>query len=325
MINKNINSIDEKDKTLELQKEIEELKLKIHNQELIIEHFTQYNKYLENLLFSKGKEQLDSIMHKNNDENKNSKKDTAETTLKEQIIEIKNKFSQANNAKDKFISIIAHDLINPLQTLILATEILAKNAHKYSTEQIVEECNDIHFTVLQLSDLLNNLMQWSKTQSGLIDYKPEYIDLEEIIDEVFQLFFLNAKRKNISLIKDIKRSLFPYSDKKMLRTILRNLLSNAIKFTNPGGQITVSAKSTKGYVQVTVSDTGIGIEKDVLNRLFKIEDHYTSPGTDGEKGTGFGLILCKDFTERNGGKIWLESVPNKGTKVHFTLPEKELI
>lgn len=327
---KDKENIEQGDLGKRQQDEIENLKIIIKNQELLIEHLTQYNKYLENLLFSKSERIANHSIIITDETNQKIaeseliKQKKGQVSLdNEQLREIQDKLIQANIAKDKFISIIAHDLMNPLQTLILASELLAKNAHKYPLEQIVEECNDIHFTVLQLSDLLNNLMQWSKTQSGLIEFNPEYVDLDEIVDDVLQLFLLNAKRKNIDLIKNIKRPLFPFADKKMLRTILRNLISNAIKFTHSGGQITISAKSSKGYVQVSISDTGVGIEKEVLNLLFKTDSHYTSMGTDGEKGTGFGLILCKDFVERNGGKIWIDSVPKKGTKVHFTLPEKE--
>ncbi len=317
---------------------IEYLEQKVQNQELIIEHLSQYNRELEEFIHKNIKE----INYKVNEFINNLKTNSEfkrEINIKyfnipshlhkllqlnDALIETETRLYKTNTAKDKFISIITHDLMNPLQTLILGSAILAKKAHQYTTEQIVQECKDINFTVVQLSDLLNNLLQWSKSRNPRIEYNPEYIDLDEIIDEVFKLFSVYSKRKKIELIKELSRPHFPYADKKMLRTILRNLVSNAIKFTEIDGKVVINAKYSKGFTEISIKDTGIGIPRQAIKKIFNLEKHYSTPGTDNEKGTGFGLILCKEFVRMNGGTIKIDSILNKGTTICFTLPVKPI-
>jgi len=168
--------------------------------------------------------------------------------------------------------------------------------------------------------LLENLLQWSRSQTGRIAYDPVNLNLSTIIQEVINLLDGDALHKNISLQPIIDHSLTVLADENMVKTILRNLISNAIKFTPNNGSIFIKTTSMQNEVEVTIEDTGVGIPTDTLPRLFQIDKAITTKGTAQEQGTGLGLLLCKEFIEKHNGKIWIESEVGKGSKFRFTVP-----
>jgi len=227
---------------------------------------------------------------------------------------------EANATKDKFFSIIAHDLKNPLQAITLSSEILVNNITYMTNEQLINLSNNIHKAGSHITNLLDNLLQWSRSQLGRMEFNPTYVNLEKIIDDNINLLRENAYKKNIIIDKDLLGIEKVYGDQNMISTIIRNLLSNAIKFTPENGIITISAEMGRDSIKISVKDNGIGIEKDNLNKLFRIDTSFTTNGTANEAGTGLGLVLCKEFVEKHNGKIWAESSEGKGTTFSFTLP-----
>lgn len=243
--------------------------------------------------------------------------------LEDLIAQLKQKeeiLVEANATKDKFFSIIAHDLKNPLQAITLSSEILVNNITYMTNEQLLNLSNNIHKAGSHISNLLDNLLQWSRSQLGRIEFKPTYVNLEKIIDDNINLLRENAFKKNIIIDKDLLGIEKVYGDQNMISTIIRNLLSNAIKFTPENGIITISAEMGRDSIKISVRDNGIGIDKENINKLFRIDTSFTTNGTSNESGTGLGLILCKEFVEKHKGKIWAESSEGKGTTFSFTLP-----
>jgi signal transduction histidine kinase len=167
-----------------------------------------------------------------------------------------------------------------------------------------------------------NLMFWAQSQTGRIIYNPENVSLEEIINEVFLLFEEIARQKKVSLQMNLKGNSEVYADKAMLSTIIRNLVSNAIKYTYPEGTVIISSEITEDCTQVSIKDSGVGMAEDVLKELFEIDSTRSTPGTNKEKGTGLGLIICKEFVEQHNGKLWVESLKDKGSTFKFSLPMK---
>lgn len=227
-----------------------------------------------------------------------------------------------NSSKDKFFSIIAHDLKSPLSGLLGFTEILVEEFDDLDDEEKREFIGHSHQASKNLMALLENLLEWSRIQIGNNAFEPEEVALEPIIEEIFSLFNQNAKSKNIQLVKNIDSEVNVVADQNMIKTILRNLISNGIKFTNDGGTVSISAEEQNEFIKISVSDSGVGISKENINKLFKIDGGFTTPGTTNERGTGLGLVLCKELVEKNGGKISVESEPGRGTKFIFTLPKQ---
>jgi PAS domain S-box-containing protein len=226
--------------------------------------------------------------------------------------------------KDKFFTILAHDLINPFSLLLGYTSLLSEKIESYSIEETKEMINLLNKTTQQTYDLLQNLLQWAKSQTGKIILRPEIIKIKSIIESNIALLKSNIDHKSIHVENNVQDGSFVFADENMINTIVRNLLSNAIKFTSKNGKIiftTVTDKNEqKGFVTVCISDTGVGMDKETLSNLFKVEKSTTTIGTDKEKGTGLGLIICYEFVEKMGGKIWVESETGKGSKFFFTLP-----
>jgi len=170
--------------------------------------------------------------------------------------------------------------------------------------------------------LLDNLLQWSRLQRGAMDFKVDSINIHQIVQQNINISLETAKQKNIKLINSVPAEIYAVADYQMINTVVRNLLSNAIKFTNKNGNILIGANSTpEKIVCVFVKDDGIGMDKQILSDLFKIDKKVTRPGTSGETSTGLGLLLCKDFIEKNNGSIWVESEVDKGSTFFFTLPQ----
>lgn len=239
------------------------------------------------------------------------------TQLDEKNVQLK----ALNADKDKFFSIIAHDLRNPLNTLRLLPEIIVQNIEKYSKDDILKVIRTQQNTMENLSALLENLLTWSRIRQGIIEYCPQQIDVKELIARNVTLLRPNAEQKQITLSSEIEEKTFVYADCHMVDTVVRNLLSNALKFTEPGGNITISAIQNDLAVEVSVSDTGIGIAEKHLPELFRIDTKYKRSGTANEPGTGLGLLLCKEFVKRNDGSIRVESEVGRGSTFKITLPK----
>ena len=227
---------------------------------------------------------------------------------------------ELNASKDKFFSIVAHDLKSPFNAIAGFSELLDEKVREKDYERIGEFAGIIHQSSFRAMDLLTNLMEWSQSQTGRMEFKPEYLKMEVLLNNTLLLFTDIALQKSIIISMNMDPNAQIYGDKDKMATILRNLISNAIKFTFPGGEIKLSCKVKQGEVIVSISDTGTGIPADAIDKLFRIDSDYSTPGTKNEKGTGLGLILCKEFVEKHGGKIWVESQEGKGSEFHFTIP-----
>ncbi len=231
---------------------------------------------------------------------------------------------ELNATKDKFFSIIAHDLRDPLQFLLLSADSLYNDYDSFDETKRKDYIHRFHNNSQQLSALLENLLTWARSQSGSIEIKPGEIDIGALAAETIDLLKGNAQQKDIALSSLIGTGIFAFADKDMIRTVLRNLISNAVKFTPRGGEVKVNAStSTKGdRLEISVTDTGVGINEQDITGLFRIDVKKSTRGTDNEKGTGLGLILCKEFVEKNNGTITVTSTPGKGSCFTFTLPVK---
>ena len=238
-------------------------------------------------------------------------------------LESKNKkLYELNATKDKFFSIIAHDLKNPLGSFREITKMLYDEYGSFDENEKLELLKLIKESSNQVYNLLENLLEWSQTQKGKIKYNPTDNDIRAIVDFSLQLHKLTADNKQITIINNIPENVSIFADASLLNTILRNLISNAIKFTPINGivEIGLSNNPPDGFLLIYVKDTGIGMTKDIIDKLFRIDENIISFGTNGEKGTGLGLLLSKEFTEKNGGKIWVESKEGKGSTFYFTVP-----
>lgn len=222
--------------------------------------------------------------------------------------------------RDKLFSIIAHDLRSPFNSIIGFSELLIENSKDILLEDSEQYIKIINSSAKNTLILLDNLLNWAKSQTGQLSFNPEKILFSEVAQEIITLSKSIAKSKNIALECSCTDNIEIYVDVNMLNTVLRNLISNAIKFTNVGGHIKVSAASKQDHVEITISDNGIGIPKEKCNELFSIASNTTTLGTADENGSGLGLVLCKEFIQKNNGDIWVESEENKGSNFIFTLP-----
>ncbi|MDY0054106.1 MAG: PAS domain-containing sensor histidine kinase [Bacteroidales bacterium] len=239
----------------------------------------------------------------------------------EKLIKYSSELNLLNLDKDKFIKILAHDLKSPFTTLMGFSSLLLKNIYNYDIETIKEHLEVINDASSQTYEMLEEILIWLKSQSGQIIYNPKEIMFSEICDEVLNSINILAKDKNISLEfnchSDDKNV---YVDKNMTKTILRNLISNAIKFSKPNGKIKIIKEILDNETIITVSDQGIGISQEDINLIWNPLQTINSVGTSGEKGTGLGLSICKEFVEKQGGRIWVESKLSEGSNFKFTLP-----
>jgi signal transduction histidine kinase len=258
---------------------------------------------LEKLLVEKEK-QIDSLL------------------LSESELKLKNEqLLTAITEKDNFFTIIAHDLRNPLHALKGFIQILYEEFDSLSVSEIKEITLHIKNSTTNFSDLLENLMIWSRVQRRLAHFNYGVINLQPVIKESISLISESALNKGIELTYKVPDNLTVFADVNMLLTILRNLISNALKFTPQGGKILVSARnSDEEKVEISVSDTGIGMSRAMIRNLFKLDQGTNRNGSEGEPGTGLGLIICRDFIENLNGRIWVESKEQKGSIFYFTLP-----
>jgi len=242
--------------------------------------------------------------------------------LIEELETIKHDLEELNATKDKFFSIIAHDLKGPFNGFLGLTQLMAEQSQYLSIQQVQEFSKTMMYSANNLFKLLENLLQWARMQRGLIEFNPNELAIIYFIEENIYLLEERAKLKEIQFKKNIPDNISVYADMNMLNTILRNLLSNAIKFTPRGGKITIGIETqgSEGHCIIYIKDNGIGMNKDLLKNLFKVEEIVSRPGTDGETSTGLGLILCKEFVDKHGGNIWVDSEEGLGSTFYFTLP-----
>ena len=226
-----------------------------------------------------------------------------------------------NAEKDKFFSIIAHDLRSPFNGFLGLSQIMAEELPSLTRDEIRDLAVSMQNSATNLFRLLENLLEWARIQQGLIPFNPKVVELLPIINESIALVLESAKSKGIEIAYDIPDDLAVFADSNILQTVIRNLVSNAVKFTPKGGKISVSAKATsdKG-VQISIKDTGIGMSPKMVDNLFRLDVQTNRKGTEGEHSTGLGLLLCKEFVEKHGGKLWVESEEGKGSTFAFSLP-----
>jgi PAS domain S-box-containing protein len=248
--------------------------------------------------------------------------DITERKQSEEKIRLKNEeLIKINAEKDKFFSIIAHDLRSPFNGFLGLTQIMAEDLPSLTMADIQLFAVDLSKSASNLYRLLNNLLEWSQIQKGLVPFNPVAIRLRFLVDESIVMVVESARAKNIKLIIDIPDGLEVFGDTNMLQTVIRNLFSNAVKFTPHGGKICLSAKVNRdGTVEVSFCDSGIGMNQKLVDNIFRLDGQTNRKGTDGEPSTGLGLMLCKEFIEKHEGKIWVASEESKGSTFFFTIP-----
>jgi len=239
------------------------------------------------------------------------------------ITETKNseqKLLEANATKDKMFSIVAHDLINPFNALIGFSDIILEKINEFSKDEIktlVQHINDASKSTYQL---LDNLLTWSRSQREIIEYRPEIFNISDIIKSIILVYKHNLEKKNIEIKTEFHHKNIAFADINMVKTILRNLLSNAIKFSKLQSQIIIKTSEITDFIKISVIDFGIGISEENVKKMFDISQNFSTKGTMKEKGSGLGLILCKDFVDKNKGTLSIESKLDAGSTFSFTLP-----
>ena len=245
---------------------------------------------------------------------------TEQKRTEEALKESEARLTELNATKDKFFSIVAHDLKNPFNAIAGFGDLLDEMAQKKDYEGIKEYAGIIRHSSEQVMNLLKNLLEWSRSQTDKMKFNPTFTEIEPLVDEVTALLNSPAQQKSIIIQKEVSPALVVFADKDMISTILRNLISNAVKFSNPGGRIIISAVQDIEWTTVTVKDNGVGIKQEIKEKLFRIDESCSTPGTQNEQGTGLGLILCKELTEKHGGTIRVESEPEKGSTFYIMIP-----
>jgi signal transduction histidine kinase len=252
----------------------------------------------------------------------NARKFNAVKFAHDQIIEYSDKLEKTNSEKDKFFSIIAHDLRSPLSGFLGLSAMLSENIFDFSMTELETTAKAMNDSAKNLNKLLINLLEWSRMKRGLIDFKPESLFINSYIKDNVDLLGEVAKQKEITIDVLNLQNIVVYADSAMLNTVIRNLISNAIKFTYKGGNIVIGSvlKESDNCTEIYIKDNGIGMDNDTLDNIFKLDTKVSRPGTEKEPSTGLGLILCKESVEKHGGRIWAESEVGKGSTFYFTLP-----
>ena len=246
---------------------------------------------------------------------------------KKELIETNNKLTlseynllESIAAKDKFFSIISHDLRGPLSSIERTASVIRKEKEKMPLEEILKLNEEQEKAISRVNILLENLLIWAKSQTGNMECVIQRTNLTELISNNIDMAMDSAKSKNINIVRDIKEDIFVNVDSNMIDTVIRNLLSNSIKYSFPDSVVAVKSDIKENQVVVSIEDSGTGIKSEDIKKLFRIDIHYSRPGTANEKGSGLGLIICREFVEKNNGRIWVESVKDKGSIFSFTLP-----
>jgi signal transduction histidine kinase len=239
-----------------------------------------------------------------------------EVDIKKRILELE----KAVTMKDMLFSVIAHDLKCPFNAILGFSQLLKDNVRKNKIEDTEEHINIIHKQAQKTFDLLNHLLTWAQTQIGQTNFNPIKFDFSQSCKEVIDVLEEYAHEKNITIRCNLPDKFEIYGDKDMIETIVRNLISNAIKFTEKDGTIEIYSRLQDVFIEIIIADNGIGISENDKQKLFNYDYNNSQLGTDQEKGTGLGLIICKEFIKKHGGKIWIEDNPEKGSEFKFTLP-----
>ncbi len=303
--------IEQKDNELRLQQE------RLDNKNLQFEKERRFNVALiiiALLLFGFG-----IIIFRSNREKKkvNQQLEIVNKQIARQNEDLKN----LNDTKDKFFSIIGHDLKGPVNSLTSFLNLLKNHSSKLSEEEIKNLASDLDISIKNLHSLLENLLTWARTQTNNIELKAENLNMGKLVSRSVQLLQHQAQNKDIEIKLAGNMESKAYADRNTIETVIRNLISNAIKFTHPHGVIEISVNEWKDVVEVKVKDNGVGMTQEVMDKLFKIGNKHTTPGTNKELGTGLGLVLCKEFIENNDGFIWVNSTVGEGSEFIFTLPK----
>ncbi|MCS6809275.1 MAG: PAS domain S-box protein [Bacteroidota bacterium] len=243
--------------------------------------------------------------------------------LNGELLHKQRELEELNRSKDKFFSIISHDLRSPFSSLLGITKLLAQDAYQLERNEIHELAQTLNTQAHNVYDFIENLLKWAQAHTGRMQYHPTVVALCDIITPIEALFRENAASKSITLVNTVPETLVVYADEYMIRSVIHNLLSNALKFTDAGGSVTVCARrsvSQPKFAEISVCDTGVGMSSNDIDKLFRLDVVHTTRGTSDETGTGLGLLLCKEFVEKHGGTIWVESSEGHGTTFTFTLP-----
>jgi len=279
---------------------------------LVLQNYEKENVYSENdinFLISTGSQIAMAIERKKAEEEINSKNTQLQTL---------------NAEKDKFFSILAHDLRGPLSAFVAATQIISEEIQNMDVEEIKDITNSMKTSASNIYSLLENLLEWSRLRRGGMDFIPVKLDLNNSVNECINILSESARKKEIKIYTSIPDGTQIFADNHMFETIIRNMVSNAIKFTNKGGMVKIEAvKKENLSTEIKITDTGIGMSPELKGKLFQIDEKTSRPGTDGEPSTGLGLLLCKEFIEKHGGKIWVESEQGKGSIFTFTIIQSD--
>ncbi len=240
--------------------------------------------------------------------------------INQQLENSRQKLSELNDNKDKYFSILSHDLKNSFQSILSYSDYLVADFDDIDSTDLKEGIKNCNSSSKKIYKLLEDLLTWNKMQTGTLDFEPREFSASEMIKENVELLSEKAKHKEITLKNEVDDSLQIYADPDMFKAIIRNLVSNAIKFTNKDGEVKVTAESDYDKTTFSVIDTGVGISDENKEKLFKLDNSFTTMGTDKERGTGLGLIICKDMIKKHGGDIWVESTQGEGSSFRFTIP-----
>ncbi len=243
------------------------------------------------------------------------------TLVNKKLNESEEELKIINADKDKFFSIVAHDLRSPFSSLLGFSDFLSKEAANLSVNEVQTYAKSIFTTGRHILSLLENLLQWSRVQLGRIEFTPEVYNLTEQLNSLYEYFEHISAGKNVTITLKSNEKMTVYADRNMIETAIRNLLSNSVKFTGDGGSIQLSAVRKKGYIEIRVKDNGVGMSQEVQKKLFRIDSQHSTLGTRNEKGSGLGLLICKEFIEKNNGEISVVSQLGKGTVFTIRIPQ----
>ena len=305
-----------------ISEQIEEYAQQFIIQDYDINDFNKKDGFLEERLFNSITLELRSYNTLKMLENYQDELEMAYLTLSDKNVLIeyhKNQLQHHISTQDKLYSIIAHDLRTSLGNMLSFSKLLKDNYAIYSDKKKEEFIGLLEISAEQGFELLENLLEWTRAQTGRIHFSPTALNLKDVIDRVLKSFIYSAECKKIKLLSLVDDNSIIIADKKMLQTILRNLISNAIKFTKADGQVFVKKVETADFIEIDVYDTGVGISKEDIDKLFHSDSHFSSFGTDDEKGTGLGLLICEDFVKKHKGEMRVESEVGVGSSFLFTI------
>jgi signal transduction histidine kinase len=245
---------------------------------------------------------------------------------KNQIIEkSEQELRLLNAAKNKFFSIIAHDLKNPFHNVMGYSYLLSKDYDRFTEVERKKFAFDIYHSTNNIFRLLQNLLEWSRSQTGRLKFTPIEVDFKRVLENSLSVLNALAEQKNITIKFNYNENLKIYADPLMIETVLRNLINNAIKFTPDSGLIQITAREIEDHISVSINDSGVGISEEDVQNLFRIDSKVKRKGTNNEDGSGLGLIICKEFVDKNNGKLWVQSIPGKGSSFFFTVPANAMV